>query len=89
MTPCGMMSAPKVDITALPFSEAWAKLVQVTEELAVSSVCLGCANQAMCHACAAMAMAEAGSAGGIPTYLCRMVEEMKRLAKEELATLGQ
>ena len=89
MTPCGMMPTPKVDMTALPFSEAWAELVQVTEELAVSSVCLGCANQAMCHACAAMAMAETGSAGGIPTYLCRMVEEMKRLAKEELATLGQ
>ena len=89
MTPCGMMPTPKVDIATLPFSEAWAKLVQEAEAVAVSSVCLGCANQAMCHACAAMAMTETGSAGGIPTYLCRMVEEMKRLAKEELATLGQ
>ena len=89
MTPCGMMPEPKVDMETHSFADAWAELVRRSDTLAVSGVCGNCANQRMCHACAAMAMTETGSAAGVPTYLCRMVEEMKHLAKEELAALGQ
>ena len=34
--------------------------------------------------CAAMAQAETGDSAGIPQYLCRMAQEMKRIAALEL-----
>ncbi|MGM9537038.1 MAG: radical SAM/SPASM domain-containing protein [Candidatus Onthomonas sp.] len=87
LTPCGMMPEPKVDLIGRSFSDAWQELTRVSEELTLSGVCTKCPNQQLCHACAAMAMAETGSAAGIPRYLCQMVEQLKRLAGEELEAI--
>lgn len=84
MTPCGMMTDPKADLTELSFFEAWHRLTDACGKLTLSGVCTKCPNQQLCHCCAAMALTETGSASGIPTYLCEMVREMKRIAEETL-----
>ena len=84
ITPCGMMNEPKVDLMNMSFDEGWKQIVQISSEMRLSGVCAKCMNQKLCHSCAAMAMAETGTTTGIPTDLCKMVQEMKLLAKEEL-----
>ena len=88
LTPCGMMPEPRVDLTGLPFTEAWQELTEASAALNLSGVCTQCPNRDMCHSCAAMAMAETGSAAGIPRYLCEMVLEMKRQAETQLAGMA-
>lgn len=83
MTPCGMMPEPKVDIRENSFCDAWRKLVSVSEALTLSGICAQCENRKICHSCAAMALAETGSADGIPRYLCKKVEAMKKIAEKE------
>lgn len=84
MTPCGMMPEPKVSVTDKTFLEAWKEIVEISEKLRTSSICEKCPDQQMCHSCAAMAYAETGRTEGIPTYLCKMVREMKQIARNEL-----
>lgn len=84
MTPCGMMPEPKVSTTDKTFLEAWKEIVEISEKLRTSSICEKCQDQQMCHSCAAMAYAETGKTEGIPTYLCKMVQEMKKIARDEL-----
>lgn len=55
----------------------------------LSGVCGQCPDRDLCHSCAAMAQAETGSPGGIPLYLCHMVEAMKTLARQELDRRGR
>lgn len=86
MTPCGMMPTPKVDLIQLGFDESWQQTVQASKNVRLSGVCSQCLDREMCHACAAMALAETGKTTGIPEYLCHMVQEMKRIAAEQLAT---
>ena len=86
LTPCGMMPEPKRDLKALDFGEAWRLITADTQKLRLSGVCDGCPNRDVCHPCAAIATAETGAANGIPTYMCRTMQHMLRMAREELST---
>lgn len=88
LTPCGMMTEPRVDLAAGSFDQAWQTLTERSAQLRLSGVCGQCPDRDLCHSCAAMAQAETGSPGGIPRYLCRMVEAMKTLARQELDRRG-
>lgn len=85
LSPCGMMTEPKIELQNRSFAEAWAELLHACDRIKVSGVCKGCPDLYLCHSCAAMAQTETGSAAGIPSYLCATVAEMRRLAKDELA----
>lgn len=89
MTACGMTIEPKVDMKDGSFADCWEQLKRVFGEVAVSGICHSCKNQQLCHACAAMAQTETGSFSGIPTYLCRQVQEMKRIANETLIEIDE
>lgn len=89
MTPCGMMSEPKVDVKAKGFSESWKDITIQSEALRLSGVCAGCPNIDVCHPCAAIAYAETGTPSGIPTYLCRSTKEMCRIAEETLNKINK
>lgn len=89
LTPCGMMTEPRVDLAGQPFDRAWKTLTEQSERMRLSGVCGQCPDRDLCHSCAAMAQAETGSPGGIPLYLCRMVEAMKTLARQELDRRGR
>lgn len=89
LTPCGMMTEPRVDLAGQPFDRAWKTLTEQSERMRLSGVCGQCPDRDLCHSCAAMAQAETGSPGGIPLYLCRMVEAMKALARQELDRRGR
>ena len=84
MTPCGMMPEPKVDLMAQSFAAAWQKITELAGALCLSGVCDTCPNIKTCHPCAAIAYAETGKASGIPTYMCRAAQEMRRIACETL-----
>ncbi len=85
MTPCGMMPDPRVDVTEGAFSEAWNRLVGLSEAVKVSGACDQCANRKICHPCAAVAYAETGSTEGIPTYKCEMTREVYEIARRSLS----
>ena len=84
MTPCGMMPEPKVDLTTQSLAAAWQKITELAGALCLSGVCDTCPNIKTCHPCAAIAYAETGKASGIPTYMCRAAQEMRRIACETL-----
>ncbi len=81
LTPCGMMTEPRVDLRERSFSECWQELTEQTDALVLSGVCAACPDHDLCHCCAAMALAETGSVSGIPTYLCEIAREMRRFAQ--------
>lgn len=81
LSPCGMMPEPRIEYKGGAFREAWEELMRVTGKIRLSSACSNCLNQELCHSCAAMAQSETGTFSGIPSYLCDMAEEMRRLAE--------
>lgn len=89
LTPCGLMTEPKIDLYRDGFTDAWQKLVKECAALKLSGVCAKCPDQKLCHACAAMAEAETGSPSGIPTYLCETVIALKKAAAKELAGMRE
>ena len=86
MTPCGMMTGPKAELIGRTFREAWKDTVAACDAMFLSSTCEKCPTRQMCHSCAAAAMAETGSVSQIPRYMCQMVQEMQKIAAEQLAT---
>lgn len=89
LTPCGLMTEPKVDLYQEKFTDAWQKLTEECAALRLSGVCAKCPDQKLCHSCAAMAEAETGTPSGIPTYLCETVIALKKLAVKELARMRE
>lgn len=83
LTPCGMMPEPRTELRGRSFADAWRELVELTAALRLSKVCESCPNQSICHSCAALAYAETGSFSGIPTYMCRAAQQMRRIARED------
>ena len=82
MTPCGLMSEPKADLKTQSFQDAWNMLTDASAKLRLSGVCETCGNRNICHPCAAIAYAETGTAEGIPTYKCRITQELHKIACE-------
>ena len=85
LSPCGMMTEPRVDLEKHSFGEAWEELTEISSKIKLSGVCGKCSNVQMCHSCAAMAQTETGTFSAVPQYLCKVVKEMRRLAEEELS----
>lgn len=86
LTPCGMMPEPKVDVLGGPFAQCWKTLTEQSAALRLSGVCDKCPNVNVCHPCAAISYAETGSSAGIPTYMCRVTQRMRQIARDTLAT---
>lgn len=84
MLPCGMMQEPRVDVKDKSFDTAWHSVVEMSAVLPLSGLCNGCPNSRVCHSCAAIAYAETGKTSGIPIYMCRVSQEMRRIAREQL-----
>lgn len=87
LTPCGMMPQPRADLRQMDFRTAWKELVTETGNLRLSGTCEACPTRELCHPCAAISLAETGRFDGIPTYMCRAVAQMQRIALEELEPL--
>lgn len=84
MTPCGMMQEPKTDLKEQSFDSAWSNVVAMSAALQLSGICSSCPNSNVCHPCAAISYAETGKTSGIPIYMCRFSQEMRKLASEKL-----
>lgn len=84
MTPCGMLTKPKVDLRGSDFKDAWKQIVSISSDIRLSGLCDKCPDRKVCHVCAATALSETGTFEKTPTYLCRMVEAMREQAEVEL-----
>lgn len=84
MTPCGMMSEPKVDLVEVSAMDGFRKINELCGKMKLSGVCEKCQNHPICNACAAVAVTETGEFGGIPKYLCANIAATQKLAEEEL-----
>lgn len=82
LLPCGMMPEPKVDLKEQRFFDAWSKITEQTAAIKLSGLCDKCPSRDICHPCAAVAYAETGSFSGMPTYRCRAVRQMCRIARD-------
>ena len=82
LLPCGMMTKPQVDIKECDFVEAWSSLMEATASVRLSGLCDKCSNREICHPCAAVAYAETGNFLDVPTYRCRAVQQMYKIAAE-------
>lgn len=82
MTPCGMMTHPKIDLREYSFAEAWNQLTEAASAVRLSGLCDKCPNREICHPCAAIAWAETGSFSEVPTYRCHATQHMCRIARE-------
>ena len=84
MRPCGMMTAPDIDLQPGHFNEAWQQLRQARESILVPAKCTGCELRHACDQCAALCYAETGSFTGVPTYMCEKTKAYLDLAREAL-----
>ena len=84
MLPCGMMTQPKIELKEQSFSEAWEQLTKAAANVRLSSLCDQCSNREVCHPCAAIAYAETGEFSGIPTYRCQAIQQMCKIASEDI-----
>lgn len=84
MTPCGMLTKPKVDLQGIDFKDAWTQIVSASSDIRLSGLCDKCPDRKVCHMCAATALSETGTFEKTPTYLCHMVEAMREQAEAEL-----
>lgn len=84
---CGMIPKFHVDYREKNFTEAWRCINKLSDELKLSGVCEACDYLKNCHACAAMAIAETGDVTKVPVYMCKMIQAMKKIAKEEWKSL--
>lgn len=86
MTPCGMLSAPKVRPLAQGFPAAWEALRKETEKIRLCPDCVDCPERATCMNCAAVTVTETGRFEGKPEYMCKLNrayrETLKKLAQE-------
>lgn len=83
MTPCGMLSEPKIDLNSIGFSEGWELTKEAASQIRLSSTCEKCPDRELCHMCAATAVSETGEYGKTPKYLCEMVEAMRKIAQSK------
>lgn len=84
MTPCGMMPEPKVDLKGIGFLNAWKNITELSDSMHLSGICNSCPNMKVCHPCAAIAYAETGKISGIPTYMCKVAQEMRKIACDKI-----
>lgn len=84
ITPCGMMPEPKEDLQKMNLETAWKSITGSTDSMTLSGICNKCPNADVCHPCAAIAYAETGKTSGVPTYMCRQVQEMKKIASDNI-----
>ena len=76
---CGVHAAEKIDLTQVPFNEAWRRIVASTEATRLSEKCAYCAYRCICPVCAAAAYCETGDVAGTPEYLCQFCEAYSKL----------
>ena len=80
---CGVHAAEKIDLSQVPFADAWKQLVSTTEATRLSEKCAYCRYRCICPVCAAAAYCETGDVAGTPDYLCRFCELYARKLVEK------
>lgn len=79
---CGLYTPYSIPLELGKFKESWDKIVEYTNNLKVSSVCMNCPNNMLCHSCMSMIHNECGNLDGRPEYLCDMTEATAKYYEE-------
>ena len=83
MMPCGMMNEQGVSVLEEGFSSAWEQTKERVKEIRLPLECTGCKYRDRCNVCAASCYAETGSYEKKPEYMCKFVEELRRVTREK------
>lgn len=81
MSGCGMVS-DSVSVLDRGLMKAWEEVRAKTAEIRLPVECSACKYKPICNICAASCMAESGSYGKKPEYLCRMCESSEKYLNE-------
>lgn len=83
MTPCGMMTEPKISVLDRGFDASWEFVKAAAAEIRLPYECSVCTKKHACPVCAAMCVTETGHFDVRPDYLCKMTDETIRLTLME------
>lgn len=89
MSPCGMLSQPRVLPLEQGFSTAWESLRRQVETIRLCPECTACPDKATCMNCAAVTYAETGSFSGTPDYICRLNRSYRQQLIQSAAKLNK
>ena len=78
MSPCFALQQKPVSLTDYRFAEAWKQIGERISSVRLSEKCSSCRWQRLCMNCAGRACSETGHPDGTPTYLCTMMEHIKK-----------
>lgn len=84
---CGVNNKEQIDLSCVPFAQAWREVVPSAEQTHLSEDCKYCAYRCFCPICPAAAFCETGSPSGKPAYLCEFAHEYARLLQKDLEEL--
>ena len=84
LRPCGMMTAPDIEMEPGHFPEAWERLREARESIMIPAGCTSCEMKHACDQCPALCYAETGSFTQVPEYMCQRTRAYLDLARAEL-----
>ena len=87
MTPCAMLTTPKVQPFRDGFVNAWEELRTLCDPIRLCPECVDCPEQKSCMNCAAVTFAETGRFDGKPEYMCRLNRAYRETLKKTVEAL--
>ena len=85
--PCGLMTAPSVQLLPGKFRETWELIRAQRENILIPAKCTECELQHVCDQCAAVCHAETGSFTAVPKYMCERTKAYLKMAESVLKDL--
>lgn len=83
LSACGIHNQPAIDLSTMPFAQAWKQVVAQTDNVRISEKCKTCRYRCICLVCPAAAFCETGAMDGTPEYLCAFCEAYAKRLREE------
>ncbi len=70
MYPCGLLPDDGINVTEMPFADAWTETCRRMEEVRLPVECSSCKYQPVCPTCAAVSLCITGRTDRVPEYIC-------------------
>ncbi len=76
MLSCAMLPTPSATPLEVGFKAAWDQIREGVRQIRTPGACVVCPKRDVCGVCAAVCITETGSFSQVPTYMCRMTDEI-------------
>lgn len=78
LSPCFALQQDPIALSGCSFATVWEQIGAWINGVHLSEQCSSCKWQQLCMSCAGRALCETGHPDGTPTYLCAMMEHIKK-----------